>query len=490
MEREQIFIDPFKGPSAVLFIKAFTLWTIYPEIVFLAGWSTMLVLLDHHVAGLSLRLPPTILTVLGTVIGFVLSYRTSSAYERYTEGRKQWSTIVHTSRTLACLIWSHCNYPLRLPTASQPATELERLRGIIERKTFINLVEGFAVSLKHYLRGEHGIYYEDLYHLACYLPKYHFPTSLPLERHDLRLVDQKDEEHTNPTPQHTNPTPQQTTITHRAVPAHTSVVVDRPTEERRPPSCTPAAPFPPPHQLLPNYNPPEEKLCECMPFAIFKSIWKGTRNATGLRKKKKANYSRRIHDDNIPLEMICCMSGYIATMQRRGVLNVPLCNSLLASVSSLSESLATLERILTTPIPFGYIVHLKLIIWGYLIFFPFQLMSTFGYVTIPATALISITFLGFLKIGEEIENPFGYDSNDLDMDHFCQNLISRELSGITGLPPPDPEEFMFSPFNLPLFRQGDDRSAADLARSRHTINEIQTLLRTKASTIQSHMGKK
>jgi predicted membrane chloride channel (bestrophin family) len=35
-------------------------------------------------------------------------------------------------------------------------------------------------------------------------------------------------------------------------------------------------------------------------------------------------------------------------------------------------------------------------------------MSTFGYVTIPATALISIAFLGFLKIGEEIENPFGY----------------------------------------------------------------------------------
>jgi hypothetical protein len=61
-----------------------------------------------------------------------------------------------------------------------------------------------------------------------------------------------------------------------------------------------------------------------------------------------------------------------------------------------------------------------------------------------------------LKIGEEIENPFGYgkpspstlrvlnwthhtalafvtilDSNDLDMDHFCQNLIGRELAEIT-----------------------------------------------------------
>jgi hypothetical protein len=61
----------------------------------------------------------------------------------------------------------------------------QKLKGIIEKKTFINLVEGFAVSLKHYLRGggyfffmidinifrseldlldtEHGIYYEDLY---------------------------------------------------------------------------------------------------------------------------------------------------------------------------------------------------------------------------------------------------------------------------------------------------------------------------------------
>jgi len=125
MEREQIFIDPFKGPSALLFIKAFTLWSIYPEIIFLTAWAAMLVLLDRFIPGLSLELPPTILTVLGTVIGFVLSYRTSSAYERYTEGRKQWSTVVHVSRTLACLIWSHCTYVLRIPTPTQPATDDE-----------------------------------------------------------------------------------------------------------------------------------------------------------------------------------------------------------------------------------------------------------------------------------------------------------------------------------------------------------------------------
>lgn len=474
MEREQILIDPFKGPSALLFIKAFTLWSIYPQIIFLTAWATMLVLLDRSIPGLSLKLPPTILTVLGTVIGFVLSYRTSSAYERYTEGRKQWSTIVHVSRTLACLIWSHCTYVLRTPTPTQPATNDEMLKGIIERKSFINLIEGFAVSLKHYLRGEHGIYYEDLYHLACFLPKYHFPTSLPMERPDLTRPEKRAEE-SHSSSQH-NPL---------LCRSHTSIVVDKQVETQAPPT----APFPPPRILKPNYNPPEEKLWECIPVGIMKSIWKGTRNAAGLR-KKKADYSRRIHEDNIPLEIICCMSAYIATLQHRGVLNVPLANNLLLLVSSLSDTLATLERILTTPIPFGYIVHLRMIIWGYLIFLPFQLLSTFGYVTIPATALISISFLGFLKIGEEIENPFGYDSNDLDMDHFCQNLIARELAEITSMPPPDPEAFMFSSFNVPLYRQSDCRSAAELLRTHSSSAEIQNLLRTKASVIRSTVSKR
>lgn len=41
--------------------------------------------------------------------------------------------------------------------------------------------------------------------------------------------------------------------------------------------------------------------------------------------------------------------------------------------------------------------------------------------------LISFVFLGFLNISEDIEKPFGYSPNDLDMDHFCFNIIAKEL---------------------------------------------------------------
>jgi hypothetical protein len=38
----------------------------------------------------------------------------------------------------------------------------------------------FRVSVKHYLRGEEGILYEDLYHLTKYLPAYALPAGKPL----------------------------------------------------------------------------------------------------------------------------------------------------------------------------------------------------------------------------------------------------------------------------------------------------------------------
>jgi len=36
----------------------------------------------------------------------------------------------------------------------------------------INLVQAFSVAVKHLLRGEPGVYYEDLYPLVCFLPRY------------------------------------------------------------------------------------------------------------------------------------------------------------------------------------------------------------------------------------------------------------------------------------------------------------------------------
>lgn len=49
------------------------------------------------------------------------------------------------------------------PTAGQSEDEA-KARSLIEKKSAINLLEAFAVAVKHYLRGEDGIYYAYVSH--------------------------------------------------------------------------------------------------------------------------------------------------------------------------------------------------------------------------------------------------------------------------------------------------------------------------------------
>jgi len=87
----------------------------------------------------------------------------------------------------------------------------------------------------------------------------------------------------------------------------------------------------------------------------------------------------------------------------------------------------------------------------YCLALPFQLWSTLKWLTVPGTAVVTFFFFGFLSIGEEIENPFGYDKNDLNLDHFTNTIIASELAAITETPAPDVQRWAFSPDNDQVF---------------------------------------
>ena len=58
---------------------------------------------------------------------------------------------------------------------------------------------------------------------------------------------------------------------------------------------------------------------------------------------------------------------------------------------------------------------------------------------------------GLLYISYEIENPFGYDLNDLDLDRYCRGL-AIDLDLITScMPAPDPKEWLYTADNTPLW---------------------------------------
>lgn len=138
--------------------------------------------------------------------------------------------------------------------------------------------------------------------------------------------------------------------------------------------------------------------------------------------------------NNPPLEIAFWISDFLQTKFQEGKINVYQLNGMQELVSFLVNCLGGCERILKTPIPLAYAIHLKQLLLLYCFTLPFQIVEQLDFWTGPMVALVSFTLLGIEEIGLEIENPFGSDFNDLPLDTICQT-IQKNIQDITSLEP-------------------------------------------------------
>lgn len=125
--------------------------------------------------------------------------------------------------------------------------------------------------------------------------------------------------------------------------------------------------------------------------------------------------------NHLPLEVSLCISDYINQQNIEKKLQIPA-HELQKLVNSLVEALGVCERILRTPMPIAYGIHLRQLLLLYCLLLPFQIVSELNWWTAPIVMLVSFTLLGIEAIGVEIENPFGTDPNDLPLDLLCRNI--------------------------------------------------------------------
>jgi putative membrane protein len=99
--------------------------------------------------------------------------------------------------------------------------------------------------------------------------------------------------------------------------------------------------------------------------------------------------------------------------------------SLLADLDKFTDICGACERIRKTPIPYTYNIFLKKFIFAYIITMPFAFVATFGYWTALVTVFTFYTFASLELIAEEIEDPFGEDSNDLPTDGLAKTIAKN-----------------------------------------------------------------
>jgi len=445
--------DPLFVGWSIKKFNATVINDVWPEVIFFTLVSTMVALVTKMTSH-SLGISNVLLSVLGTVLGLVISFRTSSAYERYQEGRKLWTNITIASRNIAQIIWVHVPFERTGADGKSVSTTVEI---VIEKKTMVNLVQAFSVAVKHFLREEPGVYYQDLYPLICFLPRYANPQG-PAMPADMLPLWRASEDDAFPLP--TEPASRAGSTQSFLSGAH---------KEQAQPALRRARTFDPETSLAnveahrplrAARNPPSSGLLDYLPFLrIF--VWIFSSCSRRLHRKNKSKKRKGpLAESNVPLEITIYLSAYMAYLLRMGWLSATAASALFANISSLQDAMTNLDRIASTPLPFAYQAHLRMSLWLYLFFLPFQVVGSFGYLTIPGTAFASFLLLGFLEIGQEIENPFNYDLNDLDLDAFCLGM-QRELHEITAHTTPDPAQFVFTSWNQPL-APADQRSAAEL----------------------------
>ncbi len=118
------------------------------------------------------------------------------------------------------------------------------------------------------------------------------------------------------------------------------------------------------------------------------------------------------------------LSHYLKQQEEQGHMDIGQRIDINTQINSLVEALSGCERIIKTPMPPSYGIFLKRLTLLYCVLLPLGLVAQLGWWTLGAIALVSFVLLGVEEIGNDIENPFGYDYNDLKLDDICNTLVS------------------------------------------------------------------
>jgi putative membrane protein len=138
---------------------------------------------------------------------------------------------------------------------------------------------------------------------------------------------------------------------------------------------------------------------------------------------------------NLPLEILSHISAYLTEQIDMGTLGLGIVqNQTMNVMNDLNHILATTERVQTTPLPLAYSITISQITWVYLLTLPFQLTTLTGWLCIPITITTAYIVLGILYIGNELENPFGTEVNNLPLENYCEQIVT-DVNVIAAISP-------------------------------------------------------
>ncbi|OJJ51087.1 hypothetical protein ASPZODRAFT_316747 [Penicilliopsis zonata CBS 506.65] len=125
------------------------------------------------------------------------------------------------------------------------------------------------------------------------------------------------------------------------------------------------------------------------------------------------------HEDQglgLPYQLTFFVDGFIKRGVERGWFNAPGASQMQAQLNTMTDAYGKMETIKITPMPVAHLIHQKQVLALFGCVLPFAMVDDMKWWTIPIVCLVTFTLYGIEGIGSQLEDPFGYDRNDIKMD--------------------------------------------------------------------------
>lgn len=126
--------------------------------------------------------------------------------------------------------------------------------------------------------------------------------------------------------------------------------------------------------------------------------------------------------EHIPNQIAAAIFSKVIELQKKNILLPEHTILLNHELESFTNICGACERIKNTPIPLSYSSFIKKFIFTYCLTLPIGYIFSLHFLVIPFVMFVFYILASLEVIAEEIEDPFGEDSNDLPIERICMGI--------------------------------------------------------------------
>jgi putative membrane protein len=124
---------------------------------------------------------------------------------------------------------------------------------------------------------------------------------------------------------------------------------------------------------------------------------------------------------SMPLQLAVNVEAFIRRGVLRGWWAPPQASYLDTQLGTIISNYTTMETIRFTPLPVAHLIHVRQVLALYMMVLPFAMVDEWQWWTVPMIGIVAFTLYGIESIGKQLEDPFGYDKNDIKMDAIVED---------------------------------------------------------------------